>query len=300
MLVALVLGVLACRHYLVLCYNFAKFQDSITQSPEFHIVENEATSNYLSNNSAARVYLLFLEKINNSDIVGAREIAWRKENFGFIDKDNLLRSLDAILHVNDKLNEFLQNEKEIKNSLIALAERYYYYQNELRFVFKQKKIEEIPQMNQEYKFYQDGILQGMPMVDTIPAYPTLDDAARGNYITKKQMSRFSSDIKYIKWRAKGLEAEISFLLESQKGVERSREDFHKSEGGKIKVLKDLVLQNMLEQFYQTTPPFFVSVYNISMDINNALANFSAKYDDKNPLKDVVNIRKMPKVNKPER
>ena len=297
---ALVLGVLACRHYLVLCYNFAKFQDSITQSPEFNIVGDEATGNYLSTNAAASVHLVFLEKINNSDLVGAREIARRKENFGFIDKDELLKSLDAVLNVNDKLSEFSRREKEIRDNLATLTERYYHYQNELRFIFKQKKVEDRPQMSHEYKFYQDGVLQGMPMVDSIPAYETLEDAARGNSVTKKQMGRFSADLKFIKWRAKGLESEILFNLESQKGVERSREDFHKSEGGKIKALKDLVLQNMLEQFYQTTPHFFVSVYNISMDVNNALAAFAEKHSEKNPLKDVVNIRVMPKVNKPER
>jgi prefoldin subunit 5 len=284
----------------VLCYNFAKFQDSIKQSPEFNVVESEATSNYLSNNSSARIYLVFLEKINNSDIVGAREIARRKENFGFIDKDSLLKSLDAILHVNDRLNEFLRNEKEINDNLNTFTERYHHYQNELRFVFRQKKVEEMPQMNQqEYKFYQSGVLQGMPMVESIPAYETLDDAARGSAVTKKQMSRFSADVKYVKWRAKGLEAEILHLLESKKGVERMREDFHKSEGGKIKALKDLVLQNMLEQFYQTTPHFFVSVYNIGMDVNNFLAGLAVKYGEKNPLKDVVSIQNMPKVNKPE-
>ena len=297
---ALVAGAFVGKHYLVQCYDFAKFQDSINQSPEFNIVENEATSEYLASNTAARVNLIFLEKINNSDFVGAKEIALLKENFGFIDKGSLLKSLDAILSVKDKLNEFSQREQDIKKNLAGLTDKYHHYQNELRFIFKQKKVEHEPQMNDEYRFYQDGILQGMPVVDSIPEYETLDDAARGSSVAKKQMKRFGDDIKYIKWRAKGLESEILFLQESQKGLERSREDFHKSEGGKIKALKDLVLQNMLEQFYQTMPPFFVSLYNFGISTNNTLAELtSADSGENNPLKDIVQIKTLPKISNPE-
>ncbi|MDR2338356.1 MAG: hypothetical protein LBE20_06930 [Deltaproteobacteria bacterium] len=288
--VALVIFAFITYNYMLTCYHFAKFQNLIGSSADISTIESDNLQNNFAYNVEIRSSLIFLERLKASDIASAQNIVEQQDRFNYVDKAAVLEKLKAILAAHKQLEDLQKEDTETQNTLANLADRYHYYQNELRYIFRQprqNKSANITLEKSKYVFYQDGVAQGMPVVDTIPEYKTITEIAMTHNLGKKQLQRLTADLSYTKWRVKGIEEEFNNLFKLQKEREAKREAIRKNEELMINELTNFALQNMLEQFYQAMPEFLVITYNFGVEINNGLASY------------IESLEILPKINQPQ-
>ncbi len=260
--------------YMMTCYYYAKFLNTISSETKVNITEHADVQDYLASNAEVNNSIQFIEKIGAGDIDAAQAIAQRKDSFSYVNKDDVFDKLRKLVENKEGVENLKRQDAIFKADLRRLAERYYYYQNEIRFIFRKSKLEmpeEISENENDYIFYETGYLEGLPVVGGIEEFQTKDEALKA--IGGKGEDRFSKDISYTKWRVKGMDTEFIKLFTTHKERGVSKDESVKNDDQIVADLKELASQNILEQFYQTTPKFCVYIYNSGIAINNFFVGY---------------------------
>jgi hypothetical protein len=273
--VVLVILAFITYNYMLTCYHFAEFQKSINSDVDATDIENNNIQSNFAYNVEIRSSLAFLEKLKADDVIGAKEIVEQRESFNYVDKTTILAKLDEVLNGYKQLEDLKEADANAQKALVNLADRYYYYQNELRYIFRQSrqdKSDVVATEEAQYIFYQNGVMQGMPAVESVPEYGTVAEIAMAYNLGRKQLQRLTADLSYTKWRVKGMEDEFANLFKLKKQREVLRETIKKDKEAAVSEVRNFALKNMLEQFYQSMPEFLVIMYNFGVDVNNMLAS----------------------------